>query len=51
MILEAHKPQDLQGEFSKPETQESLWSSSSLKSGRLQTQEKPVFQFKSKDRK
>ena len=33
-----------------PETQERRWHSSSLKAGRPRTQEKPVFQSKSKGR-
>ena len=50
MIVEARKSQDLQGDLSKLDTQESWWSSSILKAGSLVTKE-PMFQFKPKGRK
>lgn len=61
------KFQDLQGELTswrsrrangiilfqdeKPKNQENQWSSSSLKTNRLNTQKKAMFQFESKGRK
>ena len=48
VIMETDKSQDLQGEL--PSWRPS-WSSTSLKAGKLKTQEGLVFQFKSEGRK
>ena len=47
MIVEARKSQDLQGDLSKLDTQESEWFSSSLKACRLETKEELIFQCES----
>lgn len=50
MIMETESPKILKV-VGKLEPQERRWCSSSLKAGRLETQEELVFQFKSKSRK
>ena len=49
--MEAGKSRELQAESASMETQESQWFSSSPKTGRLKTQEEPIFQFESEGRK
>ena len=49
MIIEAEKFQDL--ELARRRSRRADGVSSSLKAGRLKTQEKPIFQFEIKGRK